>query len=77
MVYVIFRAVNFSILGENYTHFMEVKIEEGWRKQLKEEFEKDYFTELSAFVREEYKTQRIYPPGKLILMRSISAPLKN
>ncbi len=47
-------------------NFMEVKIEEGWKKQLNEEFEKDYFTELSAFVRNEYKTQRIYPPGKLI-----------
>ena len=33
---------------------------------LAEEFAKNYFADLAAFVREEYKTQRIYPPAKLI-----------
>ncbi len=45
---------------------MDVKIEESWKELLKDEFEKPYFAELIAFVKEEYKTQRIYPPGKLI-----------
>lgn len=45
---------------------MEVKIEQDWREQLTEEFEKEYFQNLSAFVRNEYKTQNVYPPGKLI-----------
>ena len=45
---------------------MHVKIEPGWKAQLKDEFEKDYFLKLSEFVRKEYKTQDIYPPGKLI-----------
>ncbi|WP_297087281.1 uracil-DNA glycosylase [uncultured Draconibacterium sp.] len=45
---------------------MEVKIEAGWKTQLHDEFEKDYFKQLSDFVRNEYNTQRIYPPGKLI-----------
>ena len=45
---------------------MDVKIEAGWKKQLAEEFDKDYFQELTEFVREEYKTHKIYPPAKLI-----------
>ena len=45
---------------------MDVKIEPGWKKKLSGEFEKDYFQKLITFVREEYKTQHIYPPGKLI-----------
>lgn len=45
---------------------MDVKIEEGWKKQLNNEFQKEYFTKLIDFVHEEYKTHRIYPPGKLI-----------
>jgi uracil-DNA glycosylase len=45
---------------------MDVKIEGGWKAQLSEEFQKDYFIRLSEFVRNEYKTQKIYPPGKLI-----------
>lgn len=45
---------------------MDVKIEEGWKSELKDEFDKEYFKELSEFVRAEYRTNTIYPPGKLI-----------
>ncbi len=45
---------------------MDVKIEESWKELLKEEFEKPYFSELISFVKNEYATTRIYPPGKLI-----------
>ena len=45
---------------------MEVKIEAGWREKLREEFEKDYFTALTAFVREEYRTRQVFPPGNKI-----------
>jgi len=45
---------------------MEVKIEESWKAVLAEEFEKDYFTRLTTFVRNEYKTHKIFPPAKLI-----------
>lgn len=45
---------------------MDVKIEDGWKNQLAEEFKKDYFVKLGKFVRDEYKTQQVYPPGKLI-----------
>lgn len=42
----------------------EVAIEPSWKKVLAEEFEKPYFKELSAFVREEYAKGRIYPLPK-------------
>ncbi|NDV95724.1 uracil-DNA glycosylase [Dysgonomonas sp. 521] len=45
---------------------MDVKIEQSWKEQLKDEFEKDYFVKLTDFVREEYKTKQIFPPAKLI-----------
>ena len=45
---------------------MDVKIEESWKKELAKEFEKDYFIKLTEFVREEYRTTKVYPPGNLI-----------
>jgi uracil-DNA glycosylase len=45
---------------------MDVKIETTWKSKFKEEFEKEYFTKLSEFVRDEYKKNTIYPPGSLI-----------
>ena len=43
---------------------MDVKIEQSWKKLLKDEFEKEYFKNLTDFVKQEYKTRTIYPPGK-------------
>ncbi|MFC5270432.1 uracil-DNA glycosylase [Adhaeribacter terreus] len=45
---------------------MHVKIEESWQKVLHQEFEKQYFKDLIAFVKQEYATQQIFPPGKQI-----------
>lgn len=45
---------------------MNVKIEESWKKHLEEEFGKEYFKTLTDFVREEYKTKKVYPPPKEI-----------
>ncbi len=45
---------------------MDVKIEESWKLQLQDEFEKPYFKQLTEFVRSEYASQTIYPPAKLI-----------
>lgn len=45
---------------------MNVQIEESWKEKLADEFEKPYFKELTDFVRQEYKNQVCYPPGKLI-----------
>lgn len=43
---------------------MQVKIQESWRTQLQEEFDKPYFARLAAFVREEYRTQRVCPVNR-------------
>ncbi|EJX04415.1 uracil-DNA glycosylase [gut metagenome] len=45
---------------------MNVLIEKSWKSHLKEEFEKDYFRQLTDFVRSEYQQYSIYPPGHLI-----------
>ena len=45
---------------------MNVKIEETWRDQLGEEFDKQYFVDLTNFVRQEYVSGTCYPPGSLI-----------
>lgn len=45
---------------------MEVKIEASWKVKLEKEFEKEYFIRLSEFVKNEYKSNTIYPPGSLI-----------
>jgi len=44
----------------------EVKIADSWKGKLKNEFEKDYFSQLTSFVKDEYATQTIFPPGKEI-----------
>ncbi|MDR1369948.1 MAG: uracil-DNA glycosylase [Dysgonamonadaceae bacterium] len=45
---------------------MDVKIENSWKKQLESEFQQPYFNNLVQFVKQEYQTQAIYPPGKFI-----------
>ena len=45
---------------------MDVKIENSWKNKLSEEFEKPYFKQLAAFVKEEYGTQQVFPRGKEI-----------
>jgi uracil-DNA glycosylase len=45
---------------------MEVKVEQSWKEKLEPEFEKEYFTQLVTFVKEEYKEKKIYPPSSMI-----------
>jgi uracil-DNA glycosylase len=46
---------------------MEVQIEQSWKQVLKDEFEKDYFSDIVSFLKAEKSLGRtIYPPGKLI-----------
>jgi uracil-DNA glycosylase len=45
---------------------MDVKIEPGWKSALHAEFEKPYFESLVEFVKKEYASKRIFPPGNLI-----------
>lgn len=43
---------------------MGVKIDLSWAKHLEGEFEKPYFTDLTTFVKKEYKEGTVYPPPK-------------
>ncbi|HUX57625.1 MAG TPA: uracil-DNA glycosylase [Bacteroidales bacterium] len=45
---------------------MDVKIDNSWKTKLKDEFDKEYFANLSEFVKDEYKHKTVYPPGSLI-----------
>jgi uracil-DNA glycosylase len=45
---------------------MDVKIAPSWKSHLEEEFSKPYFTQLIDFVKSEYATQTVYPPGREI-----------
>ena len=42
---------------------MNVRIDESWRERLQSEFDAPYFAQLTDFVRHEYATTRVYPPG--------------
>ena len=45
---------------------MNVNIHPSWKEILQEEFEKSYFEDLSAFIKEEYSKYRCYPSEKQI-----------
>lgn len=45
---------------------MNIKLEESWKVQLQDEFEKPYFQRLINFVKTEYATGVCYPPGRMI-----------
>jgi len=45
---------------------MEVKIENSWKEKVADEFSKDYFLALTDFIRKEYQTKQVFPPGNLI-----------
>jgi uracil-DNA glycosylase len=45
---------------------MNVNIHQSWKPYLQKEFDKPYFKDLAAFVKQEYKKHRCFPPGKQI-----------
>lgn len=53
---------------------MDVKIEQSWKHVLQPEFDKPYFAALTEFVRSEYSSYRVYPPGPLIFNAFNSCP---
>lgn len=57
---------------------MDVKIEQSWKDALAQEFEKDYFKNLTNFVRGEYLSGKtIYPAAKNIFNAFDLCPLNN
>lgn len=53
---------------------MNIKIEESWKRELADEWEKEYFKRLTEFVRKEYSTKQIFPPGRQIFAAFDSTP---
>ena len=56
---------------------MDVKMEDSWRRRLAAEFEKPYFAELAAFVRQEYAAGPCYPPGGKIFNAFNTTPFED
>ena len=56
---------------------MDVKIEESWKAELHEEFDKDYFRQLASFIKDQYQKYTIYPPGKYIFNAFNCCPFIN
>ncbi len=55
---------------------MDVKIEAGWKAVLSGEFGKDYFKDLTNFVRSEYKNHTCYPPASEIFAAFNACPFE-
>ncbi|MBW2960783.1 uracil-DNA glycosylase [Mesonia aestuariivivens] len=45
---------------------MKVDIDKSWKKELGEEFDKEYFKQLALFVKTEYQNHKCYPNGNAI-----------
>lgn len=56
---------------------MDVKIEQSWKSKLVAEFTKPYFEKLTAFVKNAYLKQTVYPPGKEIFRAFDSCTFDN
>ncbi len=56
---------------------MNVAIADSWKAHLQQEFNKPYFQKLVSFVKEEYKTTKVYPSGKLIFNAFEKCPFQN
>lgn len=55
-------------------HGIDVQLESSWKEVLQDEFSKPYFVELVKFVRQEYASGLIYPPGKYIFRALNTTP---
>jgi uracil-DNA glycosylase len=56
---------------------MSVAIEESWKNRLESEFKKVYFEDLINFVKSEFASAKIFPPGKLIFNAFEKCPFEN
>lgn len=45
---------------------MQVRIDPSWQAVLQQEFDKPYFELLTSFVRQQYRSKEVFPPGKQI-----------
>lgn len=55
-------------------HGIDVQLESSWKEVLQDEFSKPYFVKLVEFIRQEYASGLIYPPGKHIFRALNTTP---
>ena len=53
---------------------MDVRIEQSWKSQLAAEWDKQYFINLTSFVREQYSTRAVFPPASKIFAAFDACP---
>lgn len=56
---------------------MNIRIEESWKRELAAEWGKDYFVNLTQWLRGEYSTKQIFPPGKQIFAAFDTTPFND
>lgn len=56
---------------------MAVRIEESWLNELADVWDKEYFVKLTQFVRDEYRTKQIFPPGRQIFAAFDATPFND
>ena len=56
---------------------MDVQIDSSWKELLKEEFEKPYFADLTAFVKNEYAEKEVFPPTEFVFNAFNHCSLEN
>jgi uracil-DNA glycosylase len=61
-------------LQYRYMSMDKVNIETSWKKVLFEEFNKQYFKDLSESVREKYLSNTVYPPPQLVFNAFLHCP---
>lgn len=53
---------------------MDVRIEQSWKEQLADEWEKEYFINLTRWVRSEYAAHTVFPPARRIFAALDTTP---
>ena len=56
---------------------MNIKLDDSWKQHLQPEFEKEYFKQLVEFVKNEYATATVFPPGPFIFKALNECPFEN
>lgn len=53
---------------------MDVRIEKSWKECLRDEWDKEYFVKLTAFVRQQYGSRTVFPPAARIFAAFDNCP---
>ena len=63
-----------DVMTFNQFEKMNVRIEPSWKQALASEWEAPYFSLLTNFVRQQYSTRQVFPPGRQIFAAFDAAP---